>query len=103
MALSQESPSGAGGGSTPEAGHGFGTDHLDPIAEESEISSPSPPGSATEYLSHEDPVWQTFLASIQEDWTSPLEEVNLAESEEYARAARLPLECLQQTYLDMEV
>ena len=103
MVLSRESPSETGGGSTPEASHGLGADHLDPIAEESEVSSPSPPGSATEYLSHEDPVWQSFLASVQEDWTSALEEVNLAESQEYECAARLPLEYLQQTYLDMEV
>ena len=102
MALSHESPAEASGRNTPEASSGTNPSYLEPILEESEASSLAPE-SATEYLVHDDPEWQAVLNSLRDDWTSVLEEAPPAEDQEPMVPARLPLEYLQQSYLDMEV
>ena len=102
MALARESSTEAGGRISPETSRGANAGHLEPILEESEASSLSP-GSATEFLVHEDPEWQAVLDSSCEDWSSVLEDAPSNEELEWDRSARLPLTYLQQTYLDMEV
>ena len=100
MALARESPPETGGRNIPETSHGADSGHLETITEESEASTMSP-GSATEYLVHEDPEWQSVLLSLQEDWTTVLEDAPPCEEQGFGNPLRLPLEYLQQTHLDM--
>ena len=91
MALARESPPEAGGRNMPETSQGADSGHLETITEESEASTLSP-GSATEYLVHEDPEWQAVLLSLHEDWTTVLEDFPPCEEQGFGSPLRLPLE-----------